>query len=96
MSAVRFSLGLGTFTARREEDETPREAVARSLGRRLGAHSVRLNHDSRAMDGSFENFQYTALARFNQRTGGSRVIESGTVTIFRDEHQSHHTLGENS
>lgn len=85
MNAVRFSLGLGILSARQAEDETPREAVARSIARRLNAHSVRLSHDSRAMDGSFENYSYTALARFDQKHGTSKILESGTVTIFRKE-----------
>lgn len=83
MSTVRFSLGSGYLTARQAEDETPREAVARSIARRLGAHSVRLSQDSRAADGSFENFQYSALARFDQKSGSARILESGHVTIFR-------------
>lgn len=83
MSTVRFSLGLGTLRAKKTPDETPREAVARSIARRVGAHSVRLNADSRAMDGSFENFSYTALGRWDQKAGSARVLESGCVTIFR-------------
>lgn len=83
MTAIRYSVGLGTFTVQKAEDETPREAVARSLARRVGAHSVRLAFDSRATDGAFENYGYTAQARFDQRGGSARVLESGHVTIFK-------------
>lgn len=66
MTAIRYSVGLGTFTVQKAEDETPRLAF-----------------DSRATDGAFENYGYTAQARFDQRGGSARVLESGHVTIFK-------------